>query len=70
MNSNKLKARMVERGINGQTLSREIGISESAFYRKMNGTSEFTQGEIKAIAQALEMDTESMLAIFFADEVS
>jgi DNA-binding Xre family transcriptional regulator len=52
MNSNKLKARMVERGINGQTLSREIGISESAFYRKMNGTSEFTQGEIKAIAQA------------------
>jgi transcriptional regulator with XRE-family HTH domain len=70
MNSNKLKARMVERGINGQTLSREIGISESAFYRKLNGTSEFTQGEIKAIAQALEMDTESMLAIFFADEVS
>lgn len=70
MNSNKLKARMVEKGINGQTLSAEIGISESAFYRKMNGVSEFTLSEITSIAKVLEMDDMSMLAIFFADEVS
>lgn len=70
MNSNKLKARMVEMGINGQSLSAEIGISESAFYRKLGGSSEFTQSEISDIARVLCMDNESIIAVFFAEAVS
>lgn len=70
MNSNLLKAEMVKKGINGQTLSEEIGISESAFYRKMNGSSQFTQGEIRSIADALQMTRETIFAIFFDPEVS
>ena len=61
---------MVENGINGQRLSAEIGISESAFYRKIGGSSEFTQSEIYEIAKVLNLDNESIIAIFFTEEVS
>ena len=70
MNSNLLKAEMVKHRINGQQLSAEIGISESAFYRKLGGKSEFTQGEIFAISNVLGMDRETIFSVFFADEVS
>lgn len=70
MNSNLLKAEMVKHGINGQQLSAQIGISESAFYRKMNGSSEFTQGEIRSIADTLHLDNESIITVFFGTEVS
>lgn len=70
MNSNLLKAEMVKKGINGQKLSEKIGISESAFYRKMNGSSEFTRGEMKGIIRELEMDHKTILSVFFEDEVS
>lgn len=70
MKANLLKAEMVKQGINGKELSATIGISESAFYRKMSGDSQFTQGEISDIAHALQMDRETILDIFFAEEVS
>lgn len=70
VNTNLLKAEMVKRGINGQNLSSQIGISESAFYRKLNGTSEFTINEMKDIARVLNMDHEAIIEVFFADQVS
>ncbi len=68
MNSNLLKAEMVKNGLNGQQLSAMIGISESAFYRKMNGSSEFTQGEMAQIARVLNLDTDGIIAVFFDHE--
>lgn len=41
-----------------------LGISRSAFYRKCNGITEFTQGEIKKIVDYL--DLKSPMDIFFA----
>ena len=43
-------------------------MSRSAFYRKCNGISEFTQGEIQHIVDIL--DLESPMGIFFAEKVS
>jgi ACT domain-containing protein len=45
-------------------LCEKIGISRSAFYRKCNGKSDFTQSEIQAIVDLLHL--ESPVAIFFA----
>lgn len=42
-----------------------LGISRSAFYRKCNGKSEFTMGEIKKIVDYLNLD--SPIDIFFAN---
>jgi ACT domain-containing protein len=41
-----------------------LGISRSAFYRKCNGISEFTQSEIKKIVEYLNLN--SPMEIFFA----
>jgi len=70
MRSNLLKAEMVKQEVSAAQLAGMIGISESAFYRKLNGSSEFTQGEITSIANALRMDPQTIYAIFFEAEVS
>ncbi len=45
-----------------------LGISRSAFFRKCNGQSEFTQSEIQKIVDFLELD--SPMGIFFSEKVS
>ena len=64
----ELEIAMKRKGISYEKLSEIIGISRSAFYRKMKGQSEFTQGEIQRIVDALELD--SPMGIFFATKVS
>ena len=66
MNANELKARMVLKGINAKALCAMIGISDCSWYRKLNGKTEFTQGEISAIAKALDMTKDDVFAVFFA----
>ena len=68
MDSVELEIAMQRKGISYEKLSEIIGISRSAFYRKMKGQSEFTQGEIQRIVYALELD--SPMGIFFATKVS
>lgn len=68
MDSVELEIAMKRKGISSEKLSKIIGISRSAFYRKMKGQSEFTQGEIQRIVDALELD--SPMEIFFAAKVS
>lgn len=68
MDSVELEIAMKRKGISSEKLSEIIGISRSAFYRKMKGQSEFTQGEIQRIVDALELD--SPMGIFFAAKVS
>lgn len=70
MQTNVLRAEMVRKGINGQKMSEAIGISESAFYRKMSGATEFTLSELKAIRDTLELSHDDVYNIFFADKVS
>jgi hypothetical protein len=45
-----------------------LGISKSAFYRKMNQTSDFTRNEMEIIINTLHL--EDPMSIFFANEVS
>lgn len=59
-----LKYEMSKNGISIGELCKIIGVSRSAFYRKCNGKSDFTQSEIQAIVDLLHL--ESPVAIFFA----
>ena len=63
-----LEYEMKKKGVTIEKMCEVIGISRSAFYRKCNGTSEFTQSEIKTIVDFLKL--ESPMAIFFNSEVS
>lgn len=64
----KLKSEMARRNVSIGDMCKKLGMSRSAFYRKCNGISEFTQGEIQKIVDILSLD--SPMGIFFADKVS
>lgn len=68
MNKARLEYEMSIRGVTRTELCKAIGISKSAYYRKCNGTSEFTQGEIQKIVDFLGLETP--MGVFFDAKVS
>lgn len=68
MDKNKLMYEMAKQNISIQEMCHKLNMSRSAFYRKCNGISEFTQGEIQNIVDILNLD--SPVGIFFAEKVS
>ena len=68
MNKALLEYEMKTRGVSNAEMCAMLGISRSAFYRKCNGRSEFTQSEIQKIVDFLNLGTP--VGIFFAAEVS
>lgn len=55
---------MSKRGYTSSSMATRLGISRSAFYRKCNGLSEFTLGEIQRMIDLLQL--ESPVGIFLA----
>lgn len=68
MNKARLEYEMNLRHISKSDMYAMLGISRSAFYRKCNGESEFTQSEIQKIVDFLNLD--SPMGIFFTEKVS
>lgn len=52
------------------TYCRDIGISRSAYYRKVSGESEFTQSEIQSSIDHGYVPRDSVMRIFFTEKVS
>lgn len=65
----KLKGKIVEKGKSVETLSREIGINPSTFYRKLNNNS-FEINEADRIARILSLSGAEAAAIFFSQYVA
>lgn len=63
-----LEYEMKKKGYTVEKMCKEIGVSRSAFYKKCNGKSDFTQSEIQKIVDLLGL--ESPMAIFFTKQVS
>lgn len=75
MEPNILKAKIIQNGFNTRNfvkLLSESGASMNTgtFYRKLNGTSEFTQTEISVIAKVLDLNPTDIMDIFFTANVS
>lgn len=70
MDSKKLKAEMIMHDASVDDICKAAGFGRSAWFRKISGKSEFTQSEILAISQLLDLGQERTLEIFFADVVS
>lgn len=68
MDKARLMYEMSKKGVSIQNMCDKLHMSRSAFYRKCNGISEFTQGEIQKIVDILCL--ESPMGIFFAEKVS
>lgn len=71
MNINKLKAKIVENGMNVEMLANLVGIDRSTFYRKMNNQGEsFTVKEVNLIRRHLKLTKDEAMEIFFTDYVA
>ncbi len=68
MNKAKLMQAMQDCNITKKQAREYLGISRTAFYRKSNGKSEFTLGEIQKLMDLLHL--ESADEIFFDSKVS
>ena len=68
---NKLKGKIVEKGLSIDKLSRLINVDRATIYRKINNNGEtFSIKEADLIVKTLELDAEESQAIFFSQFVS
>lgn len=65
MNKARLEYEMKINNLSIADMCAILGISRSAFYRKCNGISEFTQGEIQTMVRCLHLKTP--MGIFFTE---
>ena len=70
MNTKALKAQMIMKDKTVDQLCAALGISRSAWFRKVGGETEFTRREISALRSELCLDDHQTTEIFFADDVS
>lgn len=67
VNINKLKAAIIEKGLNVSQLATDIGMDKSTLYRRISANGdEFTLGEVDSIKKALSLTNEEARQIFFA----
>ena len=64
MNLNKLKGKIIEKGLNVETLAERIGVDRSSMYRKLNNFEKITIGEAKKIKDVLGLSNEEASSIF------
>ena len=70
MNINLLKAEIVLKDKKIPNIALDLGISKTSLYRKLNGRSEFTRGEIVKLINILDIKKDYAIEIFFSDIVS
>lgn len=66
MQLNKLKAKIVEHGMNVETLAERIGMERSTLYRKLNNFEKITIGEAIRMKDALGMTDAEASDIFLS----
>lgn len=71
VNVNKLKGKIVEKGLTIRGLATDIGLYPSTLYRKIgDGGDSFTIGEVEKIVDALSLSAKEATEIFFDKEVA
>jgi predicted transcriptional regulator len=53
-------------GITNRDLAKVVGLSQTGFYDKLKGTTEFRQSEIKIITDHIGLTNEERDSVFFA----
>lgn len=65
MNVNKLKAKLVENGLNVESFARKLGLNPQTVYNKMNNDG-FKMTEARKIGEILNLSSTELCEIFFA----
>ena len=70
MNCPELRASIARAGITNRKLAEHLGLSEQAFYYKIQGDTEFKGSEIKGLAKVLNLSMKDVNTIFFDRDVN
>jgi len=70
MNSQKLKAKMVEHRISQRVLAKMLDINLVTLNHKINGSAKFNIDEIRKIIDILNLSGDEVMLIFFPDELT
>ena len=70
VNVNKLKAKLVEQGMNVESFATVTGLTKATIYRRFNSPEEITIEEADKMANALSISAHEAVAIFFAQYVA
>lgn len=71
MDVNKLKGKVVEKGMNMSQLATKIGIDRSTLYRKLKSQGDtLTVKEVNLIVRALGLTKDEAVDIFFTNKVA
>lgn len=66
---NKLRARIVERGLSVGTVAERMDVDRSTLYRKIK-TGQFTVGEVRRLSEILDLSVSDITDIFFGGDVA
>jgi plasmid maintenance system antidote protein VapI len=64
MKRNKLKAKIIEKGLTVESFAKAIGMERTKLYRKLNSFEKITIGEAIKMKAVLEMSNEEAIDIF------
>lgn len=69
VDTDKLRGKIVERGLTHKRVAKSIGIDKSTFYRKMkkDDGAEFSVGEMHSLCDVLDLTKEEAVAIFLSN---
>ncbi len=70
MNIEDLKAEIARNNLSVPKLAKLIRLDKKTLYTRLNGKTDFKQEEIANIAKILNLSSEQIVSIFFADLVS
>lgn len=70
LNINDLNAEIARCSLSIPKLAELIGMDKKTLYSRIKGETAFKQPEIALISKVLNLSSEKILAIFFADTVS
>ena len=70
MNYPEFRVAVARSGATNRELAAALGLSDQAFYNKINGQTEFKNSEIKKLAAKLCLSMEEVNRIFFDGEVN
>ena len=66
INSNKLKGRMVEKGVSQHDAAQALGIAQPTFSQKCSGIRDFKLKEVQQLVSLLEISNDDVAEYFFA----
>lgn len=71
MNVNKLRGKIVEKGMSIESVANNIGVDRSTLYRKINSNGDtLTVSEANLICKILELSEREAMSIFFTNYVA